>query len=149
MVAHAAVLAHHGSIRGWIANSPVTASGSRSPLRISPRAIRGRIARSTIPWKAAGNTGKLVRVTEDDVSRDAPGDISEDAYELALLREELIEVREQLAGTKASLEAAVAIRKAETGALRELCDRLTAELADTRRELVEAHRPWWRRMLGR
>ena len=49
------------------------------------------------------------------------------------LRDELMETREQLAGAKASLEAAVAIRKAETGALRELADRLTAELAELRR----------------
>jgi hypothetical protein len=61
-------------------------------------------------------------------------------FTVEALREELMEAREQLAGTKASLEAAVAIRKAETGALRELCDRLTAEL-------LEVRRPWWRRLL--
>lgn len=127
----------------------LTVAAAARRLGISPRAVRGRIARGTMPWRAAGNTGKMVRVREEDASRDVSGDVPEDDYELALLREELMEAREQLAGTKASLEAAVAIRKAETGALRELCDRLTAELADTRRELVEAHRPWWRRMLGR
>jgi hypothetical protein len=127
----------------------VTVAAAARYLGISPRAIRGRIARGTIPWRAAGNTGKMVRVREEDASRDVSGDVPEDDYELALLREELMEAREQLAGTKASLEAAVAIRKAETGALRELADRLTAELADARRELVEAYRPWWRRVLGR
>ena len=50
--------------------------------------------------------------------------------ELALLREDLVEAR--VAQARAEERAA---------ALRELADRLTAELA-------EARRPWWRRMIS-
>ena len=38
-------------------------------------------------------------------------------------------------------DAAEAVRRAEVTALRELADRLTAELA-------AARQPWWRRMIG-
>jgi hypothetical protein len=87
------------------------------------RAIRGRIRRGTIEWKAAGNTGKLVRVPDADPSADDVEDGPED--EPDQLREELMEAREQLAAAKASLDASVAVRKAEVGALRELADRLS------------------------
>ena len=53
-----------------------------------------------------------------------------DAMELALLREDLVEAR-------------IAMARAEerAAALRELADRLTVELLDARR-------PWWRRLIG-
>ena len=38
-------------------------------------------------------------------------------------------------------EARISAARAETKAVRELADRLTAELA-------EARRPWWQRLLG-
>ncbi len=66
------------------------------------------------------------------MSPDPVADDPEDApeFELALLREELAEAR--IAAARAEERAA---------ALRELADRLTAELA-------EARQPWWRRLLG-
>jgi hypothetical protein len=52
----------------------LTVAAAARRLGISPRAVRGRIARGTMPWRAAGNTGKMVRVREEDASRDArPG----------------------------------------------------------------------------
>ena len=102
----------------------LTVAAAARQLGVSPRAVRGRIRRGTIEWKPQGNTGRLVRVPEGDVSRDDPGD----AFELALLQEELVEARIGMA--RAEERAA---------ALRELADRLTAELA-------EARRPWWRQI---
>ena len=106
----------------------LTVAAAARQMGINPRAIRGRIRRGTIEWKAQGNGGKLVRVPSGDVSPDNPGDGSED--ELDQLREER---------TEAPIAAARADERAT--ALRELCDRLTAELA-------EARKPWWRRWRG-
>ena len=106
----------------------LTVAAAARALGVSPRAIRGRIKRGTIEWKAAGNTGRLVLVPPGDVAPDDPADGPE--IELELLREELTEAR--IVAARAEERAA---------ALRELADRLTAELADARR-------PWWRRWRG-
>jgi hypothetical protein len=106
----------------------MTVAAAARQLGVSPRAIRGRIKRGTIEWKAAGNAGKLVRVRLGDTSADGPEDDPED--EVDRLREELLEAR--VAQARAEERAA---------ALRELVDELKAQLA-------EARRPWWRRLLG-
>jgi hypothetical protein len=119
----------------------------------STDAVRSMIRRDRLPIRK-GNDGRLLVGVPTVKGRSADGltavggqadDGQTTAAQLRWtveeLREELMEAREQLAGTKAALEAAVAVRKAEVGALRELADRLTAELADARR-------PWWRRLLG-
>jgi hypothetical protein len=106
----------------------LTIAAAARQLGVSPRAIRGRIKRGTIEWKAAGNAGKLVRVQIEDTSADGPRDDPED--EVDRLREELLEAR--VAQARAE-ERAVA--------LRELVDELKAQLA-------EARRPWWRKLLG-
>jgi hypothetical protein len=117
----------------------------------STDAVRSLIRRDRVPTRK-GNDGRLLVgvPTVDGQATDGLSTVidqladsratAELRFTVEALREELMEAREQLAGTKASLEAAVAIRKAETGALRELCDRLTAEL-------LEVRRPWWRRLL--
>ena len=133
----------------------LTVAAAARRLGVSPRAIRGRIRRGTIEWKAAGNAGKLVLVPEGDVSPDAAEDGPEDAFDLLA---EMGELRAQLARAEARLEAAEAMAqarvvaaresaeahvltaRAEAKAVRELADRLTAELAEVRR-------PWWRRLL--
>ena len=116
----------------------LTVGAAARRLGISPRAVRGRIARGTLAWRPLGNTGREVLVPDAEASRDGTGDTSRDvvgddpgdAMELALLREELV-------------EALVGMARAEerAAALRELADRLTAEL-------LEARRPWWRRWWG-
>ena len=74
--------------------------------------------------------------------RDVPGTVlTDDRWEVEELREELQEARLALAVAVAERHAADEIRKAEVAALRELADRLTAELA-------AARRPWWRKLLG-
>ena len=105
----------------------LTIAAAARRLRVSPRAIRGRIARGTIAWKPQGNTGRLVQVTGTVPSGNGDEDGPGDDAELELLREELTEAR--IAAARAEERAA---------ALRELADRLTAELADARQ-------PWWRR----
>ena len=121
-------------------------------MGIGPQAVRARIRRGTIEWKPQGNTGRIVRVLEGSSSPDDPRD------ELDLLAE-MGELRAQLARAEARLEAAEAIgqarvdaarksaearvltARAEAKAVRELADRLTAELTELRR-------PWWRRWWG-
>ena len=109
----------------------LTVGAAARRLGISPRAVRGRIARGTLEWRPLGNTGREVLVPDAEASRDGTGDTSRDgtgdAMELALLREELV-------------EALVGMARAEerAAALRELADRLTAEL-------IVARQPWWRR----
>jgi hypothetical protein len=104
----------------------LTIAAAARQLGVSPRAVRGRIKRGTIEWKAAG---KLVRVQTEDTSADGSRDDPED--EVDRLQEELLEAR--VAQARAE-ERAVA--------LRELVDELKAQLA-------EARRPWWRRLIGR
>jgi hypothetical protein len=103
-------------------------------LRVSPRAVRGRIRRGTIEWKAAGNAGKLVRlpsgVPSGDVLADGPGDAVDALFEIEMLREELAEARV----AQARAEERVAAK-----------DVLIEEL---RAMLAESRRPWWRRWIG-
>ena len=56
---------------------------------------------------------------------------------MADLLAEVADLRERLARAETGVDTA----KAEVAAVRELADRLTAELAELRR-------PWWRRWLG-
>jgi hypothetical protein len=106
----------------------LTIAAAARRLGVSPRAIRGRIDRGTIAWKAAGNAGKLVLVRPEDASADGPGDGPED--EVDRLREELLEAR--VAQARAEERAA---------ALRELVDELKQQLAAARLS-------WWRRWRG-
>jgi hypothetical protein len=146
-------------------------------LGVSPRAIRGRITRSTIEWKPAGNVGKLVLVRSGETSADASADAFED--EADQLREELMEAREraaraegELAGVRQALEREWALveqervradrleaeatklrdragtAEGEAGALRDALIDLSQRLDTATAALVEAHRPWWRRLLG-
>ena len=112
----------------------LTVGAAARRLGISPRAVRGRIARGTLEWRPLGNTGREVLVPDAEASRDGTGDASRDdpgdAMELALLREDLVEAR--IAQARAEERAA---------ALRELADRLTVEL-------IEARRPWWRKFFA-
>ena len=116
-------------------------------LRISPRSVRGRIARGTIQWKPAGNAGKLVLVEPGGTPAGSPGGAPEGdeterlRYEMAELQEELLEAR--VAQARAE-ERAMVLREAldrERDQHRELVDELKAQLA-------EARRPWWRKLLG-
>jgi hypothetical protein len=116
----------------------LTVAEAARRLRVSPRAVRGRIRRGTLRWKAAGNAGKLVLLPppdgSGDGSRDASPDGPEDAaeawFELEMLREELEEAR-------------VARARAEERAAAK--EELIAEL---KAMLAEARRPWWRRWVG-
>jgi hypothetical protein len=137
----------------------LTIAAAARQLKVTPRAIRSRIARGTIEWKAAGNTGKLVRVPPGEAAGPAPGETSGEAWEVAILREELSEARGQVESLQAKLDASEAVRKAQVfaaeavaearvEALRELAGRLTSELAEARAQIAEANRPWWRRLIG-
>jgi hypothetical protein len=143
---------------------PLLEAGMR--LGKSTDAVRSMIRRDKLPTRK-GNDGRLLIGVPPVTGQPADGlptviaqaSDGQSTAELRLtleeLREELMEAREQLAGTKASLEAADRVRAAEVGPLRELADRLTSELVDARRELAEerralaeGYRPWWRRLLG-
>jgi hypothetical protein len=116
----------------------------------STDAVRSMIRRDRLPTRK-GNDGRLLIgvptvAGQADLSTviDQASDgrtTAELRLTLEELRDELMDKREQLARKAAALEAAVAVRNAQVGALRELADRLTAELADLRR-------PWLVRVLA-
>ena len=68
--------------------------------------------------------------------------------EVAELREALAEARAEAKAAHDIAEARVDAAKARAGAVRELADRLGAELLDARRELAEFNRPWLARLLA-
>ena len=112
-------------------------------LGVTPRSVRGRIARGTLVWKPNGNAGKLVRVPfwaqpgggPEDVPGDAPGgSLGVDALELELLRGELT-------------EALVAAARAEERAVA-LQSQLDREVARADRLEARLARPWWSRWRG-
>jgi predicted nucleic acid-binding Zn-ribbon protein len=93
------------------------------------------------------------------LARAGQGEAGSQADFLADLLAEVAELREQVARTEAERDAAESVAEAqveaardasraraeaakvEVAAVRELADRLTAELAELRR-------PWWRRLIG-
>jgi hypothetical protein len=110
--------------------------------------VRGRIARGTIPWKPAGNAGKLVLVEPGGTPAGGleggpEGDEAERLrYEVAELLEELLEAR--VAQARAE-ERAVVLREAldrERDQHREFIDELKAQLTEVRK-------PWWQKLFGR
>jgi hypothetical protein len=125
----------------------------------STDAVRSLVRRDRLPSRKGNDGGRLIGVPPV-AGRPADGqatatDQASDGHlmvelwsTIEELRDELMETREQLASARAALEAAQGVAaarvdavKAEAVALRELCDRLTAELEDARR-------PWWRRLIG-
>lgn len=116
----------------------LTIAAAARRLRISPRAIRGRIDRGTIEWRAAGNTGKLVLIRPADASADGPEDDPQD--EIDRLKEELTESR--LA--QARLEERARLLRESLERERARVDALEEEM----REMRRPHRPWWRRFIG-
>ena len=66
-------------------------------------------------------------------------------YEPILAARPTPSLRADLARAEAERDAAIAIGEAKAAALRELANRLTAELLDARVELAELRWPWWRR----
>jgi hypothetical protein len=151
----------------WLA---VAAAARR--LGVSPRAIRSRIERGTLRWRAAGNTGKLVWLPSGGPSSGgaggafqgpSPGEeadlLGDEVDELERLRDELGDTREKL--TAALVAAARAEERADalqTGLAREqaamgrLVDAMRQALDHerTRADRLEAElrKPWWRRLLG-
>ena len=132
---------------------PLAEAASR--LGLHQAALRSRIRRGLVTAKKGNDRRLLVEVPADAQPRHDVAMASPDV-ELAA---EVAELRERLARAEAAVETAKAVAearmeaalasadgrvsaaRAEAKAVRELCDRLTAELLDARR-------PWWRRMLG-
>ena len=151
---------------------PITTAARR--LGITPRAVRGRIDRGSIEWKAAGNKGRLVLVRPGDTirkhSRDGeaedPGTPLGDDLEEGVnrLREELMGARiaqgraeERAAALREALEREIAhaaeLREvlaregARTGAMHEIMAREVARAERLEAELARRRRSWWRRLL--
>ena len=113
--------------------------------------LRSLVRRRKLPARKGNNGQWLVQlpasVAQFDIANDT-ADLANDTAVTELLTE-VTELREALAEAKAEAKAAYAIAearvdavKAEAAAVRELADRLTAELA-------EARRPGWlRRLIG-
>src|SRR4051794_29619926 len=82
----------------------VTVAEAARRIGITPKAVRERIRHGSVRWKANGNVGRLVLVTEP--AREPPGE-AEDAAgeELAELREALSEERVARARAEGELVA--------------------------------------------
>jgi hypothetical protein len=114
-------------------------------------AVRSLVRRRRLSVRKGNNGQWLVQLPQSDLVADAAmtqAGLAKDAGSgtpVTELLAEVTELREALAGAKAQAKAAhdiadarVTAARAEATAVRELADRLTAEL-------VEARRPWWRR----
>jgi hypothetical protein len=132
----------------------LTISAAARRLGVTPRAIRSRIDRGTLRWKPAGNSGRVVWIaSQGALSGPARGEWEVGPeVEVELLREELADLRvelaraeERAAGADRRAEAEIAAERraagAEVAAKAALVDELRALLAELRR-------PWWRRLLG-
>ena len=105
-----------------------------------PGKLSGLRARRGLIPSRKGNDGRVVvQLPAGAVSEVVHGHDAGMSDLVADLTAEVSELRTGLVRAKARLEAAEDIRRAEVAALRELADRLTAELATARL-------PWWRRL---
>lgn len=126
---------------------------------LAREAIRARARRSQIRSRK-GNRGEILVQLPAGLMAEAGQDMAGASAELlADLTAEVADLRAALARSEAEVETARAVAEAkveaardaaeariaaagvEVAAVRELADRLTAELAELRR-------PWWRRLLG-
>lgn len=101
---------------------------------LTREAIRSRTRRGLLPYRRNNRGELLVQLSPGSMTDADPG--MTDA--MADLLAEMTELRVDLARAEAERDAAVTVGEARATALRELADRLTAELAELRR-------PWWRR----
>lgn len=124
----------------------LTVAAAARRLGVSPRAIRGRIDRGTIPSKPNGNAGKLVLVHPGEASGDRPEEGPGD--ELELLREELVEARVTIARLEGQVEAARAVAVADVATARAEVEAKERYIVQIEAMLAEARKPWWRRLLG-
>src|SRR3954454_14431079 len=127
---------------------------------LAREAIRAKARRGHIPARKGNNGQILVQLPAVLLAGAGQGEAgSSQADLLADLLAEVAELREQVARTEAERDAAESVAEAqveaardaararveaakvEVAAVRELADRLTAELAELRR-------PWWRRLIG-
>jgi hypothetical protein len=126
-------------------------------LGVAPDTARLRAKRRG--WDVQhGNDGKArVRVPSGELPETPPERPRRGADELPTVGELLAELREvQADAAEARLEAAVATAKleeresahaGEAGLLREQLGRELARVTDLERQLAEARRPWWARLV--
>lgn len=129
--------------RPWLTLSEGAAKSGRHIGALRSLVRRGRIS------ARKGNGGQwLIQLpdelqAEPDVATGSAigGAMGELLAEVAELREALAEAKAEARSARDIAEARVDAAKAKAAAVRELADRLTAEL-------VEARRPWWRKLIG-
>src|SRR4051794_31079694 len=132
----------------------VTLSEAASRTGRHVDAVRSLVRRRKMParknnagqWMVqvpAGMAEVAASMTQYDRGHDAATDpaTGELLAEVTELREALAEAKAETKAARDIADARVDAVKAEAAALRELADRLTAEL-------FELRRPWWRRLLG-
>jgi hypothetical protein len=112
-------------------------------MGVAPKTVRDWIRMGRVRWRPRGNQGRDVLVTPD-ADRHVPG---EPPGELDRLRDDLAEVRDELALSRVTAARAEAERDMLTGIVADLRterDRLAAELAEARKpalvRLLEAFR---------
>ena len=132
----------------------VSEAASRSGRHVD--AIRSLVRRRRLPARKNNSGQWLVQLPAEDQpgaardrATDAAGDagIGELLAEVTELREALAEARAEAKAAHDIAEARVDAAKARAAAVRELADRLGAELLDARRELAEARMGWLARLV--
>ena len=124
----------------------VTLSEAASQTGRHIDAVRSLVRRRKLTARKGNNGAWLVQLPASLTQPDRGADVVTDTTVTELLAE-VTELREALAEAEAEARAAsdiaearVDAAKAKAAAVRELADRLTAELAELRR-------PWWRRLI--
>jgi hypothetical protein len=101
-------------------------------LGITPKAVRNRIDRGAIPWRAAGNQGREVLVPDGgpgDWPGPGPGDVA--------LLVEIARLEERLAAETRRSTELLAHADAALAAERSRADRLEVALTEARRSWLE------------
>ena len=134
-------------------------------LRLSYAELGARLGRSTDTarvlarrrgWqRVTGNNGRVAVMVDEAELAVAVGQLADNVVLLGDLRAALVDARVaaaraegEAAGNRRAAAAEVAAAEAKIAALRELADRERDISRELRVELVQARRPWWKRLIG-
>jgi hypothetical protein len=128
-------------------------------LGLSTEAVRKRVRRGHLEVRTGNDGRKLVLVPRSELEGvEGPDSVRTDGEAVSVLRSEIVRLvserdraRQDAEDWRAKAEAARLDAVRSEAGLAAAADALARErelAAELRRELADARRPWWRRMLG-